>query len=265
MDYQTGYCFSFFNDELLVKEKNGVPAIPSLSDIRSLYADLTYVQQIGLLDGQDCYVANLTHKNIRKGFFFKRIRQLYGCIDDHHFMLGSRAFHILTWLKHNKFCGCCGSPMKMLSEELALKCGNCGYICYPRISPAIIVAVMKNDQILLAHSNRLPAGRYSVIAGFVEPGETLEDCVRREIKEEVGVKVHNIKYFGSQPWPFPDSLMVAFTAQWSSGKISVDNNEIADAGWFTVNSLPANIPDKVSIARRLIDWFIDKNKSAVPI
>ena len=125
--------------------------------------------------------------------------------------------------------------------------------------PAVIVAVIKGNQILLAHSKRFPAKFYSVLAGFVEPGETLEECIHREILEEVGVTVKNIRYFGSQPWPFPNSLMVAFTADYAGGKISIDGNEIMDAGWFTADNLPP-IPAKISIARRLIDWFVEKHQ-----
>jgi len=127
---------------------------------------------------------------------------------------------------------------------------------FPRISPAIIVAVLKGKEILLARAHRFPPRLYSVIAGFVEPGETLEECVRREVKEEVGIEVENICYFGSQSWPFPNSLMVAFTADYANGKITIDETETIDAGWFTAHNLPP-IPDKVSISRRLIDWFVE--------
>ena len=114
--------------------------------------------------------------------------------------------------------------------------------------------------ILLARSPRFPGKFYSVLAGFVEPGETLEECVKREIFEEVGIAVKNIRYFGSQPWPFPDSLMVAFTAEYADGEIQVDNTEIADADWFPSDRLP-KIPPRISIARRLIDWFVEEDKT----
>ena len=128
---------------------------------------------------------------------------------------------------------------------------------YPRLSPAIIVAVINDNRILLAHADRFASGLYSVLAGFVEPGEAFEECVKREVKEEVGIMVKNIRYFGSQPWPFPNSLMVGFTADYDSGKISIDGIEIKDAGWFKANDLP-RIPGKISIARRLIDWFVER-------
>jgi NAD+ diphosphatase len=130
---------------------------------------------------------------------------------------------------------------------------------YPRISPAIIVAVTRRFEdgmrILLARNHRFPPGRYSVIAGFVEAGETLEECVRREVEEETGIQVDNIRYFGSQPWPFPNSLMIGFTAEHAGGEIVIGAGEIADAQWFAPDALPL-LPPKISIARRLIDDFV---------
>jgi NAD+ diphosphatase len=127
------------------------------------------------------------------------------------------------------------------------------------MSPAIIVAVVKDKKILLARASRFPYEMYSVLAGFVEPGESLEACVKREVREEVGIEVKNIRYFGNQPWPFPNSLMVAFTADYAAGEIRIDETEIVDAGWFSANNFPL-IPSKISIARHLIDWFAEKNR-----
>jgi NAD+ diphosphatase len=127
---------------------------------------------------------------------------------------------------------------------------------YPRLSPAIIVAVLKNKQVLLARNKRFKLPFYSVLAGFVEPGETIEECVQREIREEVGITVKNIRYFGSQPWPFPNSLMIAFVADYADGEITIDGSEIIDAAWFSKDDLP-QIPPTISIARQLIDWFVD--------
>lgn len=128
---------------------------------------------------------------------------------------------------------------------------------YPRLSPAVIVLVQRGDEVLLGRSNRFPSAFYSVLAGFVEPGETLEETVQREIYEETGILVKDITYFGSQPWPFPNSLMIGFTAQYAGGSIVLGDDEIQDAGWFTLDTLP-EIPSRVSIARRLIDWWIDQ-------
>jgi NAD+ diphosphatase len=129
---------------------------------------------------------------------------------------------------------------------------------FPRISPAVIVLVERGDKVLLARANRFPGKFYSVLAGFVEPGETLEETVAREIKEEVGIEVKDIRYFGSQPWPFADSLMIAFTATYAGGELRIDEEEIVDAGWYEPDNFP-DIPGKISISRQLIDWYVTKH------
>jgi NAD+ diphosphatase len=146
--------------------------------------------------------------------------------------------------------------MEDKTDERAKTCPACGLNSYPRLSPAVIVAVVKDDKLLLATSPRFRSSFWSVLAGFVEPGETLEDCVVREVEEEVGITVRNVRYFGSQPWPFPDSLMLGFTAEYAKGEIKTDGMEIVEADWFGADNLP-NVPPSVSIARRLIDWFVE--------
>ncbi|MDR3588053.1 MAG: NAD(+) diphosphatase [Negativicutes bacterium] len=253
---ENAYCFLFCGDELLLKENDGTDKIPLICDLKARNMKLTQVYLIGLLDGNKYYAATVG-SSIPDGYSLKKIRQVHGLIEDRCYWFMLRGFHITGWLKTNRFCGCCGGLMKTFLHELAVRCVHCEHTVYPRISPAIIVAVVKDDKILLGHSNRFPPGRYSVIAGFVEPGEALEDCVRRELKEEVGIDVTDIEYFGSQPWPFPDSLMIAFTARWSAGEIKIDNEEIVDADWYSADSLPS-IPPKDSIARQLIDWFVNR-------
>ncbi len=254
------YSFLFCNDELLIKEQAGCFPIPTMHDIAIMNIEATSLRYIGSSNGNTYYAADFCSEEPMPGFSFIKIKQLSGYIAEEYWGIAFRAFHIINWLKTNKFCGCCGGVMQVLPhlQELALKCLACDHMVYPRISPAIIVAVIKGNEILLARSNRYPPGRYSVIAGFVEPGETLENCVKRELLEEVGIEVANIKYFGNQPWPFPDSLMIAFTAQYASGDITIDNNEIVDAGWFSATTMP-DIPARGTIARRLIDYFLKKN------
>jgi NTP pyrophosphohydrolases containing a Zn-finger, probably nucleic-acid-binding len=252
------HCFLFCGDEILVEEVDGADRIPSAHDLKLLDSKPAQAYYLGLLDETPCYAAQGCQGN-PAGLTLKKVRQVYGHMRDTTYGFMLRAFHLMGWLKNNRFCGCCGGRMKGFPPEIALTCEACRHVVYPRISPAIIVAVVKDDKILLAHSQRFPAGRYSVLAGFVEPGETLEECVRRELQEEVGIEVSDIRYFGSQPWPFPDSLMVAFTARWSGGTIRVDNHEIADAAWYTADQLPG-IPPKDSVARRLIDWFVGQAK-----
>ena len=147
--------------------------------------------------------------------------------------------------------------MSLLNNEFAMKCKECGYTCYPKVCPAIIVGITKGDKILLANNKNFPEGLHSTIAGFVDVNETLEDCVRREILEEVNIKVKNIKYFDSQPWPYPNSIMIGFTAEYESGEIKVDGEEILHADWYSKDNLPI-LPDKTTIARRIIDSIICK-------
>lgn len=261
--HKNTHWFLFHNDEILVKEDEGMVTIPQTGDLNIFPNQPTDAQSIGFFHEHECFIAHISNENIPKGFSFKKVKPLYGYMDDDYFWFSCRAFHIFNWMKTSKFCGCCGSSMNLLSHEIAMKCSNCGHLVYPRISPAIIVAVIKENQLLLARSKRFPPNRYSVIAGFVEPGETIEQCVKRELQEEVGIEVEEIKYFGSQPWSFPDSLMVAFTAKAITAKITIDNNEIVAADWFTPHNLP-DLPDKPSVGRQLIDWFTEKYKD-IPI
>ena len=173
------------------------------------------------------------------------------------------AGQLVGWHRDHRYCGRCGQEMEDKADERARNCPHCGLLNYPRLSPAVIVAVIRNDELLLASNKRFKSGFFSVLAGFVEPGETLEECVAREIKEEVGICVRNIRYFGSQPWPFPNSLMVGFLADYDSGEIHVNRSEILEAGWFRAHKLPS-IPPRITIARHLIDWFVHQQFPTTP-
>ena len=224
-------------------------------DLEALALALEEKQYIGSLDGQSCYAAELPDtEQITGSISFMGIRDIFARLKEDVLQAAGLANQLVQWNQNHQYCGKCGSSTENKADERAKICHQCGSIYYPRLSPAIIVAVLKDNQILLAHSQRFPVKFYSVLAGFVEPGETLEECVKREVREEVGIAVKNIRYFGSQPWPFPDSLMIAFTAEYAAGKIQIDNSEIVDAGWFSPDVLPS-IPPKISIARHLIDWF----------
>ena len=169
--------------------------------------------------------------------------------------LALTAAHLVRWRRTSRFCGVCGTATTPSRHHLAMSCPACGHLAFPKISPAVIVQVTRGEQILLGRSRRHPQGSYSVLAGFVDPGESLEDAVRREVEEESGVRVRDVRYFGSQPWPFPDSLMVGFTATCDGdGTLQNRDDELEDVAWFTAEALPP-VPPGYSIARALIDDF----------
>ncbi len=262
------YWLIFSGSKLLVQQEEDAARVPHLREVSALGLTAVRQQYLGYLETEPvthCYTAAVADKlDPPPGMAFLGLRQLFGLLDDTCFWLAGRAFQIIDWDRTSQFCGQCGTPSTQLEHERAKKCLHCGHIKYPRISPAVIVRVERHDpdgaKILLANGRRFRSSKtYSVLAGFVEPGETLEECVQREICEEVGITVKNICYFGSQPWPFPDSLMIAFTAEYASGEIILEEAEIADANWFKPDELPA-VPPPISIARRLIDSFIAENE-----
>jgi NAD+ diphosphatase len=254
---QRAWWFIFQEDALLVRLHDNHADIPYLKDIADFHLKALRTQYLGTLDATHCYTVEIapSEATLPDGWSFHKLRALFEILSDEMFPIAGRAFQIMNWDRTHQYCGRCGSPTEQVGDEHAKVCPECKLTQYPRVSPAIIVAVVKDQQILLAHAPRFPKGLYSVVAGFVEAGETFEDCIRREVKEEVGIEVKDIRYFGSQPWAFPHSLMVGFTAKYAGGEIRVDNHEILDANWFTADKLP-KIPGKFSIARRLIDWFV---------
>lgn len=183
------------------------------------------------------------------------LRQALGIADANLVSALCRARTLTHWLRRCRYCGNCGSPTSPSDDKPARLCAACGELYFPVIAPATITAVTRGDSVLLAANRNFRPGLYSIIAGFVEAGESLEECVRREIREEVGIEVTNIRYADSQPWPFPNSLMVGFTAEYASGDIRPDGLEIIDAAWFHIDKLP-QLPSPVSISRRLIDGAI---------
>lgn len=218
-------------------------------------------QFLGLLNGSlqsiPCYCGELSDDAVLPdGCTLENLRALYATLEEPVFWLAGRAVQIVDWDRNHQFCGHCGQHTIQHANERAKICPDCGLTSYPRLSPAVIVRVQRTTragpQILLARAKRFPSTTmYSVLAGFVEPGETLEECVQREIFEETGLTVENIRYFGSQPWPFPNSLMIAFTADYAAGALMADPHELEEAGWFSVDALPL-VPPPPSIANRLI-------------
>jgi len=248
--------FIFQENKLLVCQKPESLTLPSLMDLDELGLIVIRQHYLGQLDNHHCYTGEVAEgTNPPTGMSFEGLRQVYGRLDEALFWIAARAVQIIDWDRTHRFCGRCGIELKMKTTERAKECPQCGLLHFPRLAPAIIVLVERGNELLLARSRHFLPGMYSVLAGFVEPGESLEEAVVREVKEEVGMDVKDIKYFGSQPWPFPHSLMIGFTATYAGGQISLDDSEIEEAGWFTADNLP-RIPSKISIARKLIDGFL---------
>jgi len=257
---EQSWWFIFSKRRLLVTSDGQEPNIPLLSSPENLGFQLVEETYMGTLEGKPCYAAiGSDSAAAPPGMSFQDLFQLYRRLDQDMLLLSFRAIHLLEWSQKTRFCKKCGIEIKIQDSERAKKCPGCGHQSFPRISPAVIVLVERGDQCLLARSPRFQDGFYSVLAGFAEPGETLEETVEREVWEETGIKVKDIRYFGSQPWPFPDSLMIGFTARYAGGEILVDGTEILEANWYTFNQLP-KIPGRISIARSLIDWFVNKHQ-----
>ncbi|ACN17820.1 NudC [Desulforapulum autotrophicum HRM2] len=251
-----GLAFVFDKDRLVLLVDGPLLRLP-------LVGELSLPRQgrwFGTHQRLDCFVSELP-----KGFPLPLsaqllgLRQLFGQIDDSLYVLAGRAVQILTWDLGHRFCSACATPLVDKQREVAKICPACSVISYPRLSPAVIMTVERGHEILLGRSPRFPRGMYSTLAGFVEPGETLEQAVRREVKEEVGVLLEEVRYFGSQPWPFPHSLMVGFNAEYAGGEIVPDPTEIEDARWFSRDALP-KLPSRISIARKLIDNFLARTR-----
>jgi NAD+ diphosphatase len=255
--------FAFASDRLVLEERRGEDyfELPRAVEVTALGLHPQTKHYLGQLDGHDCWAVDLgadAAPALPEGFTTRQLRGIYRKMDDDLFALAGRAIQIIAWGRTHRFCGQCGTPTETLSGERAMKCPQCGLTSYPRLNPAVIVQVTRGDKILLARNANFPSAFYSVVAGFVEAGESLEQTVQRELREEVGIEVTDIRYFASQPWPFPNSLMLGFTAKWAANEIAIDPREIADANWFAADELP-NIPPPLSIARRLIDDFVAKH------
>jgi NAD+ diphosphatase len=255
---EVAWWFVFQESKLLVEERPSGASLPCLIDFTKLELAPLRQNYLGRLDHRPCYAVEVDEGVIPPtGMAFEGLRQVYGRLDEDLFWIAARAVQIIDWDRTHQFCGRCGVSLRTKNDERAKECPQCGLLQFPRLAPAIIVLVERGNQLLLARSRHFMPGMYSVLAGFVEPGESLEEAVAREVKEEVGIEIKDIKYFGSQPWPFPHSLMIGFTAAYAGGEISLDDKEIEGAGWFTIDNLP-RIPGKISIARKLIDGFLAK-------
>jgi NAD+ diphosphatase len=248
---------------IVVRAEGNAVALPTDAELALWGLDQLQAHYLGRIDERDCLAIAAGAVPPAVPWAIEGLRALHDRLDETVFGVAGRAVQIVHFASVHRFCGRCGTPTARTVRERGMRCPRCGLTVYPRVSPAIIVLVRRGAEALLARSGRFATGFYSTLAGFVEPGESLEETLRREVREEVGVEVTNIRYFGSQPWPFPHSLMVGFVADHASGEIVVDGKEIEDARWFRADALPP-VPPRLSIARQLIDAWVGEVTTGHP-
>ncbi|QNA98354.1 NAD(+) diphosphatase [Massilia sp. Se16.2.3] len=244
--------FLFHGGRLLVREHD--LALPDAAALAQIGLDPARVQPVGLLGERYCQAGWLDQEAALEGYAWHGLRSLlFGAFDEQLMGVAGRAAQIAEWARTHRFCGACAHPMARVLHERSFRCAHCGHLAYPRISPAMMVLIRKGDAVLLAMHVASPTKRFTPLAGFLEAGESIEEAIHREVYEEVGLQVRNLQYFASQSWPFPHSLMIAFTADYAGGEIRVDPTEIAEARWFGPDDeWPERVP-QVSVSSVLVD------------
>tara|TARA_B100001540_G_C15655285_1_gene573009 strand:- start:93 stop:926 length:834 start_codon:yes stop_codon:yes gene_type:complete len=249
-------------DQEFLTSKNSEFLIFEEEDLKWSEMNLANKQFLGFLNNKPCYLSELTSESkIDDGTMLTPLRNLLGRIPDSLFTVCSRSIQLSEWYKNNQFCGACGSKMQRHNSERAMFCTCNNLLIYPKISPCIIVLVTKGEELLLAHNKNFPGAFYSTLAGFIEAGESAESAIHREIYEEVKIKVKNIRYYGSQSWPFPSQLMLGYHAEYLEGDITPDGEEIDSADWFNYKKLPQVPTGNISISGQLIESYIEKLKN----
>ncbi len=261
--------FSLQDQELLVMKSDAGFSLPRRSVIEAAGFPLESSMVLGSLDGEPCLVASLDAsvrdritKTDSTALTLRGLRSLFGALDDATFAAAGLAAQLAHFDETSRRCGRCGTELAWKAEERAKSCPSCAREVYPHVSPCAIVLVRdeSRDAILMSRGARFPQGMYGLVAGFVEPGESLEECARREVLEETAIRIDDVRYAGSQPWPFPSQLMIGFTARYAGGDIVVDKSELEDARWFERGAMPL-LPPGVSIARQLIDRWLASSSS----
>ena len=252
--------FVWLGGRVLCVSEHGVPRPVTADEFRWVDVEVTGKHYLGRWDQRACYA--LTGEGTApEGFATVDLRALLGRVEPDFFYLAGRAKQIVEWHRDHRFCGRCGGANEAHATDRAMHCPNCGLTAYPRLSPSIIVLVRRGDEMLLARNAAWPTRMFSTLAGFTEPGESIEQTVHREVAEEVGIAVDNLRYLGSQSWPFPNSLMLGFHADYAGGEIEYQDGEIAEARWFHYRDLP-NVPNGTAISRWLIDAFVNERAAA---
>jgi len=249
------YYFVFCKDDLLLERcEDGTYTVPCQEEPPTELKPWTAVLNIPQLNGIDVKAYRIDTPDLK--YEMCPLRQSYYKLPEALYLKAGKCAELLYWDSNTRFCGVCGGPMKF-HTDISKRCENCGKEVWPQLATAIIVLIHRGpDEVLLAKGRNFKRDFYGLIAGFVETGETLEEAVIREVKEETGLSIKNIRYFGSQPWPYPSGLMVGFNADYDSGELHVQREELKKAGWFQRDHLP-NIPEKLSIARQLIDYWLN--------
>jgi NAD+ diphosphatase len=246
------YWFVFHGARMLIAGGDAV-RVPRFEDPRALGLDCGPRHYLGSLGGVACYALEVgTETPPPEGMEWSLLRPLFPRIDDGFLALAGRALQVVEWDRTHRYCGRCGTPTEPKSTERVRVCPSCSLTFYPRLAPVVMALVVRGRELLLARSPHFIKGMYSALAGFVEAGENLEECLVREVREEVGIEIDTPRYFASQPWPFPHSLMIAYSCRYAGGELRPDPSEIEDAGWFDIDHLPM-LPHRLSIARKLID------------
>jgi NAD+ diphosphatase len=259
-DHGESWMFLTIRGQLASIAEQGIPRPITADELRWLDLDVRARHYLGRFRGRDCFALHAEGR-LPEGYALSDLRGWLGRVEPAVFYLAGRAKQIVEWHDTHRYCGRCGTETEDHAQDRAKVCPSCGVISYPRLSPSIIVLVTRGQEMLLARNANWPTNMYSTLAGFVEPGESIEQTVHREVHEEVGIRVRNLRYLGSQSWPFPNSLMLGFHAEYQSGDIVCQEGEIADAQWFRFDELP-NVPPGTAISRWLIDDFIAQVKPA---
>lgn len=257
MDNEKRLWFVFFNDQLLLEKKDGKLTIPYQNEPPTPVAAWTHIHELSMFDGETFYAYALPSPVLEnERFIMMGLRASFEVLLPSQYQKAGKAQELIYWDRNSRFCPSCGMPMDW-HTNISKCCSGCGKEIWPTVSTAIIVLITRGDEALMVHARNFKGDYYGLVAGFVETGETLEECVEREVMEETGLRIRNIRYFASQAWPYPFGLMVGFTAEYESGTIKLQDSELSAGDFFHKDHLP-NIPGKVSLARKLIDHWISK-------